>query len=145
MTKTEFAENLESFRSNGQLFWFSRFIAVTQPIKYAKHKSNTRVWLTIVFVWAFSGLVGSPIVLGLNAPPSDEPLDGTVCSFHNKYFVLFSSLCSFYIPCAILVFLYWRIFKVSQGNLIHLFFLSSWESGLKVWAIRWPFLLHPRD
>ncbi len=89
---------------------------MTQPIKYAKHKSNTRVWLTIVFVWAFSGLVGSPIVLGLNTPPSDEPIDMTICTFHNKYFVLFSSLCSFYIPCAILVFLYYRIFKVSSPS-----------------------------
>ncbi|CAL8111514.1 unnamed protein product [Orchesella dallaii] len=90
-----------------------RFIAVTQPIKYAQYKSNTRVWLTIVFVWVFSGLVGSPIVLGLNNPPDNgEPRDLTECSFHNKYFVLFSSLCSFYIPCTILVYLYYRIFKV---------------------------------
>lgn len=95
-------------------FLFFRFIAVTQPIKYAKHKSNTRVWLTIVFVWVFSGLVGSPIVLGLNSPPDNgQPRDATECSFHNKYFVLFSSLCSFYIPCTILVYLYYRIFKVS--------------------------------
>lgn len=94
--------------------FFSRFIAVTQPIKYAKHKSNTRVWMTIVFVWVFSGLVGSPIVLGLNSPPDDgQERDATECSFHNKYFVLFSSLCSFYIPCVILVYLYYRIFKVS--------------------------------
>ncbi|CAG7831820.1 unnamed protein product [Allacma fusca] len=87
-----------------------RFIAVTQPIKYAKHKSNTRVWLTIVFVWVFSGLVGSPIVLGLNTLP-DNVTGDFECAFNNKYFVLFSSLCSFYIPCAILVFLYYRIFK----------------------------------
>ena len=89
---------------------------MTQPIKYAKHKSNTRVWLTIAFVWIFSSLVGSPIMLGLNTPPTTSSLDPFECAFNNKYFVLFSSLCSFYIPCSILVVLYYRIFKVSHPS-----------------------------
>jgi len=74
----------------------TRFIAVTQPIKYTKHRSSTRVWLTIVFLWVFSGLVGSPIVLGLSTPP--EPVYATLCTFHNYYFIFFSQICSLYIP-----------------------------------------------
>lgn len=99
---------------------------MTQPIKYAKHKSNTRVWLTIVFVWVFSGLVASPIVLGLNTPLGQGVHDPTSCIFHNYYFIFFSSLCSFYIPCTILVYLYYRIFKVSTTlNIILMSFVSS--------------------
>ncbi|KAF0764527.1 dopamine D2-like receptor, partial [Aphis craccivora] len=87
-----------------------RYIAVTQPIKYAKHKNNRRVWLTIVLVWAISAAIGSPIVLGLNNTPDREP---DLCVFYNSNFVIYSSLSSFYIPCIIMVFLYWNIFKVS--------------------------------
>ncbi|XP_055380435.1 dopamine D2-like receptor isoform X2 [Condylostylus longicornis] len=85
-----------------------RYIAVTQPIKYAKHKNSRRVCLTILLVWAISAAIGSPIVLGLNNTPNREP---DLCIFYNTDFILYSSLSSFYIPCIIMVFLYWNIFK----------------------------------
>jgi len=86
-----------------------RYIAVTQPIKYARHKNHKRVWLTIGLVWAISAAIGLPIVMGLNHTPSRDP---TLCMFYNSDFVIYSSLSSFYIPCIIMVFLYYKIFKV---------------------------------
>lgn len=88
-----------------------RYIAVTQPIKYAKHKNNRRVWLTILLVWAISAAIGSPIVLGLNNTPDRIP---DQCLFYNTDFIIYSSLSSFYIPCIIMVFLYYNIFKVRE-------------------------------
>ncbi|XP_055691785.1 dopamine D2-like receptor isoform X2 [Lutzomyia longipalpis] len=85
-----------------------RYIAVTQPIKYAKHRNNGRVSLTILLVWAISAAIGSPIVLGLNNTPDRVP---DLCVFYNSDFIVYSSLSSFYIPCIIMVFLYWNIFK----------------------------------
>ncbi|XP_017772119.1 PREDICTED: dopamine D2-like receptor, partial [Nicrophorus vespilloides] len=85
-----------------------RYIAVTQPIKYAKHKNNRRVWLTIVLVWVISVAIGSPIVLGLNNTPDRVP---DACLFYNSDFIIYSSLSSFYIPCFIMMFLYYNIFK----------------------------------
>ncbi|XP_055701915.1 dopamine D2-like receptor isoform X1 [Phlebotomus papatasi] len=85
-----------------------RYIAVTQPIKYAKHRNNGRVSLTILLVWAISAAIGSPIVLGLNNTPERVP---DLCVFYNSDFIVYSSLSSFYIPCIIMVFLYWNIFK----------------------------------
>ncbi|KAL3267505.1 hypothetical protein HHI36_011628, partial [Cryptolaemus montrouzieri] len=84
------------------------YIAVTQPIKYAKHKNNRRVWLTIALVWVISAAIGSPIVLGLNNTPDRVP---DACLFYNSDFIMYSSLSSFYIPCIIMVFLYYNIFK----------------------------------
>ncbi|RZF35626.1 hypothetical protein LSTR_LSTR005154 [Laodelphax striatellus] len=90
-----------------------RYIAVTQPIKYAKHKSNRRVTLTIVLVWAISAAIGSPIVLGLNNTPDRVP---DLCLFYNSDFIIYSSLSSFYIPCIIMVFLYYNIFKALRNR-----------------------------
>ena len=39
-----------------------------------------------------------------------------VCGFYNPEFIIYSSLCSFYIPCIFMVFLYSRIFWVSIRN-----------------------------
>ncbi|GAB6024268.1 hypothetical protein CHUAL_008961 [Chamberlinius hualienensis] len=85
-----------------------RFIAVTQPIKYAKHRNNKRVWVTIAIVWLVSAAIGSPIVLGLNTTPDRNPI---LCIFYNPDFIIGSSLSSFYIPCIIMVVLYYKIFK----------------------------------
>ncbi|XP_036145420.1 dopamine D2-like receptor isoform X2 [Monomorium pharaonis] len=90
-----------------------RYIAVTQPIKYAKHKNNRRVWLTILLVWAISAAIGSPIVLGLNNTPDRIP---DQCLFYNSDFIIYSSLSSFYIPCIIMVFLYYNIFKALRNR-----------------------------
>ncbi|XP_050344650.1 dopamine D2-like receptor [Nymphalis io] len=90
-----------------------RYIAVTQPIKYAKHKNNTRVWFTIVLVWLVSAAIGAPIVLGLNDTP-DRNFDE--CLFNSQNYVLYSSLGSFYIPCIMMMFLYYNIFKALRNR-----------------------------
>ncbi|XP_054728939.1 dopamine D2-like receptor [Anastrepha obliqua] len=85
-----------------------RYIAVTRPIEYAKHRNRPRVCLTILLAWAISGAIGLPIVMGLNNTPDRDP---GLCLFYNTIFILCSSLTSFYIPCIIMVFLYWSIFR----------------------------------
>lgn len=103
-----------------------RFIAITQPIKYAKHKNSRRVVFTITVVWIVSLAFGSPILLGVNTPPASDNSSLTLvpvsssselvddrkdCSFHSTNFIIYSSLGSFYIPCSIMVVLYYRIFR----------------------------------
>ncbi|XP_063828759.1 dopamine D2-like receptor [Ostrinia nubilalis] len=90
-----------------------RYIAVTQPIKYAKHKNNRRVWFTIVLVWLISAAIGAPIVLGLNDTP-DRNFDE--CLFNSQNYVIYSSLGSFYIPCIMMMFLYYSIFKALRNR-----------------------------
>lgn len=106
---------LIEFSTISSLLSFYRYIAVTQPIKYAKHKNSRRVCLTILLVWAISAAIGSPIVLGLNNTPERMP---DLCVFYNSDFIMYSSLSSFYIPCIIMVFLYWNIFKVWRTSFI---------------------------
>jgi dopamine D2-like receptor len=83
-------------------------MAVTRPIKYATYKSNNRVKWTIAIVWIISVTIGSPIVLGLNTSPERTP---ELCIFYNSDFIIYSSLGSFYIPCVLMVVLYYKIFK----------------------------------
>ncbi|RWS07412.1 dopamine D2-like receptor, partial [Dinothrombium tinctorium] len=90
-----------------------RFIAVTKPIKYAKHKSNKRALATVIIVWVVSAAIASPIVFGLNYTPERLP---EVCYFYNSDFIIYSSLGSFYIPCILMVFLYYKIFKAIHNR-----------------------------
>jgi uncharacterized protein with PQ loop repeat len=45
-----------------------RFIAVTQPIKYARHKNSKRIFLMLAFVWFVSFAIAAPICAGMLAP-----------------------------------------------------------------------------
>ena len=87
----------------------SRFIAVTQPIKYAKHKNSKRVYIMIAITWIISVAIAMPISLGVNYSPDRVAGD---CSFYNADFIIYSSMGSFYIPSIIMIFLYWKIYRV---------------------------------
>uniref|UniRef100_A0A1I8GBM5 G_PROTEIN_RECEP_F1_2 domain-containing protein n=1 Tax=Macrostomum lignano TaxID=282301 RepID=A0A1I8GBM5_9PLAT len=95
-----------------------RFIAVTQPIKYAKHKNSKRTHVTIAGSWLLSIGIALPIGCGL------QNLQGVryqkkfrnVCTFFNGDFLIYSSLGSFYIPCIVMLVLYYRIFTVIRAR-----------------------------
>ena len=90
-------------------FFFCRFIAVTQPIKYAKHKNSKRVQVMLGLTWVVSIAIAAPIALGVNYSDVRSPGD---CTFFNSDFLIYSSMGSFYIPSLIMIFLYWRIYRV---------------------------------
>ena len=48
-----------------------------------------------------------------------------VCAFYNPEYIIYSSLCSFFIPCVFMVFLYSRIFWVSISNFHKYYFSPS--------------------
>jgi len=54
-----------------------------------------------------------------------------VCAFYNPDFIIYSSLGSFYIPCFVMIFLYGRIFRVSNVKI-----------QLKMYEIK-KFIKHP--
>lgn len=86
-----------------------RYIAVTQPIQYAKHKDSKRVFIMLGLTWVISLTISSPIALGMNY--TERRLQTpTLCTFYNSDFLIYSSMGSFYIPCVVMLFLYWRVF-----------------------------------
>jgi len=80
--------------SHAKSFTLYRFIAVTRPLSYARHKNSGRVLVTIVTTWIISVSVSSPIVLGINYTDrrSEHP---TLCTFYNSDFLIYSSMASF--------------------------------------------------
>ncbi|XP_069160172.1 dopamine D2-like receptor [Procambarus clarkii] len=89
-----------------------RYIAVTQPIKYAHSKNNKRIVFTIAIIWTVSVAIGSPLffVNQWNVSKKKDVLTNE-CAFLNADFILYSSISSFYIPCIAMIYLYCRIFK----------------------------------
>lgn len=58
--------------------------------------------------WILALAVASPIIFGINNVPGRDPSE---CKLENDDYVLYSSVCSFFIPCPIMLLLYCGMFR----------------------------------
>ena len=90
--------------------------------------------VTLTGAWLASVVISSPIAFGMNYTDSRRHTPHTtsklwvhtrvhpahpefrrhtphICTFYNSYFLIFSSMGSFYIPCVAMLALYWKMFR----------------------------------
>lgn len=85
----------------------SRFVAVTLPLRY-NNSQGQRQLLLIAATWLLSAAVAAPVLCGLNDVPGREP---AVCRLEDRDYVVYSSVCSFFLPCPLMLLLYWATFR----------------------------------
>ncbi|XP_029991794.1 D(4) dopamine receptor [Sphaeramia orbicularis] len=85
-----------------------RFIAVSIPLNYNRKHVDLRQAVLLSATWVLALAVASPIMFGLNNVPGRDP---TECKLENDDYVLYSSVCSFFIPCPIMLLLYCAMFR----------------------------------
>ncbi|XP_074087720.1 D(4) dopamine receptor [Macrotis lagotis] len=104
-----------------------RFIAVSVPLNYSRQQLGRRQLVLLGAVWTLSFAVASPVLLGLNDVPRRRP---GVCQLESRSYVVYSSVCSFFLPCPLMLILYCAMFRR----------LRSWEAARKAKLRRsmWP-------
>ncbi|XP_059191587.1 dopamine receptor D4a [Centropristis striata] len=85
-----------------------RFIAVLIPLNYNRKHVDMRQVVLLSATWIIALAVASPIMFGINNVPGRDP---TECKLENDDYVLYSSVCSFFIPCPIMLLLYCGMFR----------------------------------
>nr|XP_003461331.2 D(4) dopamine receptor [Cavia porcellus] len=83
-----------------------RFVAVTVPLSYGRQ--GRRQLLLIGATWLLSAAVAAPVLFGLNDVRGRDP---TVCRLEDRDYVVYSSVCSFFLPCPVMLLLYWATFR----------------------------------
>ncbi|NXU59050.1 DRD4 protein, partial [Turnix velox] len=94
------------------------FIAVSIPLNYNRRQIDLRQLILISTTWIFAFAVASPVIFGLNNVPNRDP---SLCQLEDDNYIVYSSICSFFIPCPIMLMLYCAMF---QG-------LKRWEEARK--------------
>ena len=97
-----------------------RYQAIHNPWTYAQKRTSRRVALTIGAVWVGSAIVSVPPLLGWNnsSGRSLYNREARTCELTNeRSFVVYSSLGSFYIPLAIMTFVYIKIYLATRERL----------------------------
>uniref|UniRef100_A0A4X2K917 Dopamine receptor D4 n=1 Tax=Vombatus ursinus TaxID=29139 RepID=A0A4X2K917_VOMUR len=85
-----------------------RFIAVSVPLNYSRQRLGRRQLVLIGTVWGLAFAVASPVLLGLNDVPGRNP---AVCQLESRNYVVYSSVCSFFLPCPLMLILYCAMFR----------------------------------
>ncbi|CAG00720.1 unnamed protein product, partial [Tetraodon nigroviridis] len=90
-----------------------RYWSVTQAVQYNLKRTPQRVKGTIVLVWLVSAFISSPPLLSM-----DSRQDGGArpqCELNDQsWYILSSSVASFFAPCLIMVLVYVRIYQVAK-------------------------------
>uniref|UniRef100_A0A8D0FSE8 Dopamine receptor D4 n=1 Tax=Strix occidentalis caurina TaxID=311401 RepID=A0A8D0FSE8_STROC len=95
-----------------------RFIAVSIPLNYNRRQIDLRQLILISTTWIFAFAVASPVIFGLNNVPNRDP---SLCQLEDDNYIVYSSICSFFIPCPVMLVLYCAMF---HG-------LKRWEEARK--------------
>ncbi|XP_057408459.1 D(4) dopamine receptor [Balaenoptera acutorostrata] len=85
-----------------------RFVAVAVPLRYNRQSRGGRQLLLIGTTWLLSAAVAAPVLCGLNDARSRDP---SVCRLEDRDYVVYSSVCSFFLPCPLMLLLYWATFR----------------------------------
>ncbi|XP_072516572.1 dopamine receptor D4b [Salminus brasiliensis] len=84
-----------------------RFIAVSIPLNYNRKHVDHRQIILLSATWLLALAVASPVIFGINNVPHRDP---TACKLEDDNYVVYSSVCSFFIPCPIMLLLYCGMF-----------------------------------
>ncbi len=85
-----------------------RYWTVTNPLRYPRNRSNTRIAVIIVITWLLSLIISFPPLVGWRP----ERVPGLCALSTEVSYVLYSALGSFWIPVTVLVAAYFRIFVI---------------------------------
>ncbi|XP_029106672.1 alpha-1A adrenergic receptor [Scleropages formosus] len=89
-----------------------RYIGVRYPLQYPSIVTERRALMAMLGVWVLAVVISIGPLLGWKEPPSP---DETICPITEEpFYALFSSLGSFYIPLAVILAMYCRVYIVAK-------------------------------
>ncbi|AWO99612.1 putative alpha-1A adrenergic receptor-like [Scophthalmus maximus] len=89
-----------------------RYIGVRYPLQYPMIVTEKRALLAMLGVWILAIVISIGPLLGWKQPPSQ---DDTTCQITEEpFYTLFSSFGSFYIPLAVILAMYCRVYVVAK-------------------------------
>ncbi|XP_059192014.1 muscarinic acetylcholine receptor M2-like [Centropristis striata] len=99
---------------------FDRYFCVTKPLSYPARRSTKMAGLMIAAAWVLSFILWAPAILfwqfivgGRTVPPTECYIQ----FFSNPAVTFGTAIAAFYLPVAIMIYLYWCISKASRSRM----------------------------
>uniref|UniRef100_A0A8C3ABH4 Adrenoceptor alpha 2C n=1 Tax=Cyclopterus lumpus TaxID=8103 RepID=A0A8C3ABH4_CYCLU len=89
-----------------------RYWSVTQAVEYNLKRTPKRVKGMIVVVWLISAVISFPPLITMDRSSNE---DSPQCILNDEtWYILYSSIGSFFAPCVIMILVYIRIYQVAK-------------------------------
>lgn len=91
-----------------------RYWAITKPLEYGVKRTPRRMMLCVALVWLGAACISLPplLILGNEHYDDDGNIMCVVCQ--NFGYQIYATLGSFYIPLAVMLFVYYQIFRAAR-------------------------------
>uniref|UniRef100_A0A671YLV5 Adrenoceptor alpha 2C n=1 Tax=Sparus aurata TaxID=8175 RepID=A0A671YLV5_SPAAU len=89
-----------------------RYWSVTQAVEYNLKRTPKRVKCMIVVVWLISAVISFPPLISMDRSSNEA---SPQCILNDEtWYILYSSIGSFFAPCVIMILVYIRIYQVAK-------------------------------
>ncbi|XP_051541094.1 alpha-2B adrenergic receptor-like [Myxocyprinus asiaticus] len=94
-----------------------RYLSISRPLQYASQRIPCKIKGAIVVVWLIAAVISFPPLVSMKKTQKDEPKNGTYpeCKLNEEaWYILYSSIGSFFAPCIIMILVYVRIYQIAK-------------------------------
>ncbi|XP_008844359.1 alpha-2A adrenergic receptor [Nannospalax galili] len=94
-----------------------RYWSITQAIEYNLKRTPRRIKAIIVTVWVISAVISFPPLISFEkkgAGGGQQPAEPSCKINDQKWYVISSSIGSFFVPCLIMILVYVRIYQIAK-------------------------------
>uniref|UniRef100_A0A3Q1GGK9 Alpha-2B adrenergic receptor n=1 Tax=Acanthochromis polyacanthus TaxID=80966 RepID=A0A3Q1GGK9_9TELE len=90
-----------------------RYLSISRPVSYGAKRTPLRIKAAIIVVWLISAVISFPPLLTLDKSEGGE--EG--CELNDeRWYILYSTIGSFFAPCVIMILVYIRIYQIAKQH-----------------------------
>ncbi|KAJ8400109.1 hypothetical protein AAFF_G00401480 [Aldrovandia affinis] len=89
-----------------------RYLSVSRAVRYSAQRTPRRIKAAILVVWLISAVISFPPLLSVN-----KARGRAQCQLNSeRWYILYSSIGSFFAPCVIMILVYVRIYQIAKRH-----------------------------
>ncbi|XP_031433418.1 alpha-2B adrenergic receptor [Clupea harengus] len=93
-----------------------RYLSISRPVSYTPQRTTGRIKAAIVVVWLIAAVISFPPLLSMNKSQVGEQ-GGPHCRLNDDtWYILYSTIGSFFAPCLIMILVYVRIYQIAKQH-----------------------------
>ncbi|XP_068190788.1 alpha-2B adrenergic receptor [Antennarius striatus] len=90
-----------------------RYLSISRPVSYGAKRTPARIKAAIIVVWLIAAVISFPPLLTLDKSEGGEE----VCELNSeRWYILYSTIGSFFAPCVIMILVYVRIYQIAKQH-----------------------------
>lgn len=90
-----------------------RYLSISQPVSYGTKRTPLCIKAAIIIVWLISAVISFPPLLTLDKSEGGEE----ECELNSeRWYILYSTIGSFFAPCVIMILVYVRIYQIAKQH-----------------------------